>query len=189
MVRLLAVHERGSSAIITSVLALLVALFAFMSTLPFSASAQAQEGNDFSREELQLLALSPQARAIAVKLQCPVCDGQAITESTAAIARQMRARVQELVDDGATEEEILDFFVDRYGPSVLREPRPEGIAWGVWLAPPIILLFGFIVVVIGLRSGRRAKSEQQPAKPSRHSLADDNDIVGREINRITGNMN
>ena len=157
--------------------------------LPAHASAQTEDTEEFSREDLQMLALSPQARAIATKLQCPVCDGQPITESNATIARQMRARVQQLVDDGATEGEILDFFVDRYGPPVLREPRPEGIGLGVWVAPPFIALFGLIVVYLGLRSGRRAPPQQQPARPTAPPLADDDDIVAREIGRMTGKSN
>ena len=157
--------------------------------LPAHASAQTEDTEEFSREDLQMLALSPQARAIATKLQCPVCDGQPITESNATIARQMRARVQQLVDDGATEGEILDFFVDRYGPPVLREPRPEGIGLGVWVAPPFIALFGLIVVYLGLRSGRRERPQQQPARPAARPLADDDDIVEREIGRMTEDAN
>ena len=117
--------------------------------IPAVTYAQDTDTEEFSRQELELLALSPQARAIANKLQCPVCDGQPITESNATIARQMKARVQQLVDGGTSEEEILDFFVERYGPEVLREPRPEGIGWGVWLAPPIIALIGLIIVYFG----------------------------------------
>ena len=136
-----------------------------------------------------MLALSPQARAIATKLQCPVCDGQPITESNATIARQMRARVQQLVDGSATEDEILDFFVDRYGASVLREPRPEGIGWGVWLAPPLIALFGLLIVFLGLRSGRRRRPAQQTARPASPSLSDDDEIVAREIGHMPRDAN
>ncbi len=149
--------------------------------------AQDSDANEFSRQELELLALSPQARAIAQKLQCPVCDGQPITESNATIARQMKANVQRQVDDGVAEEEILDFFVERYGPEVLREPRPEGIGWGVWLAPPIIALFGLLIVLFGLRSGGRPRPQPQQARPAPRSTADDDEIVAREIGRMTRN--
>ncbi len=158
-----------------------------LSMMPLPTLAQESDSGEFSRQELELLALSPQARAIAQKLQCPVCDGQPITESNATIARQMKANVQQQVDDGVTEEEILDFFVERYGPEVLREPRPEGIGWGVWLAPPIIALFGLLIVFFGLRSGGRPRSQPQPARPAPRSTADDDEIVAREIGRMTRN--
>ena len=169
-------------------LALLLALWITVSSMT-PALAQTTDADEFSRQELEMLALSPQARAIAHKLQCPVCDGQPITESNATIARQMRARVQQLVDDGASEDEILDFFVDRYGPAVLREPRPEGIGWGVWLAPPIIAVFGIAIIVIGLRGGRRRRTEAPPPRPATPSLAEDDDIVTREIGRMTDHRN
>ena len=160
-----------------------------LSSLPAVTHGQDTDTDEFSRQELELLALSPQARAVANKLQCPVCDGQPITESNATIARQMKGRVQQLVDAGTSEDEILDFFVQRYGPEVLREPRPEGIGWGVWLAPPIIALFGLIIVYFGLRSGRRIRSQPQSARPAPPSAADDDEIVAREIGRIARDTN
>ncbi|MYD36243.1 MAG: cytochrome c-type biogenesis protein CcmH [Dehalococcoidia bacterium] len=163
--------------------------FLLLSMMPAPTLAQDNDSDEFSRQELELLALSPEARAIANKLQCPVCDGQAITESNATIARQMRVRVQQQVDDGTSEEEILDFFVERFGPEVLREPRPEGIGWGVWLAPPIMALIGLLIVYFGLRSGRRTQSQPQPARPVPPTLSDDDEIVTREIGRITRDTN
>ncbi len=160
-----------------------------MLLMPVPTLAQDNVSDEFSRQELELLALSPDARAIANKLQCPICDGQAITESNATIARQMRVRVQQLVDGGTSEDEILDFFVERYGPEVLREPRPEGIGWGVWLAPPIIALIGFLIVFFGLRSGRRPRPQPQSARLTPPSAADDDEIVAREIGRMTKDTN
>ncbi len=172
----------------TTVLAVALG-FLLLLSLHSVAHAQETGSNEFSRQELELTALSPQARAIANKLQCPVCDGQAITESNATIARQMRVRVQQLVDNGTGEDEILDFFVERYGPEVLREPRPEGIGWGVWLAPPIIALIGLLIVYFGLKSGRRARTNLQTPRPAPPSMADDDEIVAREIGRVTRDGN
>ncbi len=170
---------------------LLATAFGVLLLLSLPAAAEAQETNsdEFSRQELELLALSPEARAIAQKVQCPVCDGQPITESNATIARQMRVRVQQLVDDGVSEDEILNFFVERYGPEVLREPRPEGIGWGVWLAPPIMALIGLIIVYLGLKSGRRARLNPQTPRPAPPSMADDDEIVTRELGRMTKDTN
>lgn len=180
--------RRRNRCVGITVLAIVVGLL-IVSLMPSPTLAQDNDADEFSRQELELLALSPQARAIANKLQCPICDGQAITESNATIARQMRVRVQQLVDDGTSEEEILDFFVERYGPEVLREPRPEGIGWGVWLAPPIIALFGLLIVIFGIRSGERTQAQQQSARPAPPTPSDDNEIVAREIRRITRDTN
>ena len=174
---------RGA-AVLLRLLLMFGALAAILSQQT-SISAQSDD-SDFSRAELEMLALSPEARSIAQKLQCPVCDGQPITESNATIARQMRARVQQLVDQGESQDAILAFFEERYGPAVLREPRPAGIGLGVWAAPPIMALIGLLVIVRVLRgksSSSRAQTTLRQARP------EDEEIVAREMNRLTGERN
>ncbi len=175
---------RGA-AVLLRLLLMFGALAVILSQLS-SISAQSDDDGDFSRAELEMLALSPEARSIAQKLQCPVCDGQPITESNATIARQMRARVQQLVDQGESQDAILAFFEERYGPAVLREPRPAGIGLGVWAAPPIMALIGLLVIVRVLRgksSSGRAQTTLRQARP------EDEEIVAQEINRLTGERN
>ena len=92
----------------------------------------------------KMIALTNEARSIALKLQCPVCDGQSIVESQAAVSVQMKQMVQELVNQGKSEQEILDFFEERYGMMVLREPPYSGFGLGAWLIPPIVI--GSIVI-------------------------------------------
>ena len=170
-------------------LQLLIVLGALSTIIAHQSPVSAQSGgeSEFSRAELEMLALSPEARAIAQKLQCPVCDGQPITESNATIARQMRARVQQLVDGGDSEATILEFFEERYGPAVLREPRPAGIGLGVWVAPPIMALLGLVVIIRLLRGRRPTPVRAQ--LPSLSALPEDEEIVAREMNRLTGERN
>ena len=92
----------------------------------------------------KMIALTNEARSIALKLQCPVCDGQSIVESQAAVSVQMKQKVQELVNQGKSEQEILDFFEERYGMMVLREPPYSGFGLGAWVIPPIVI--GSIVI-------------------------------------------
>ena len=92
----------------------------------------------------KMIALTNEARSIALKLQCPVCDGQSIVESQAAVSVQMKQKVQELVNQGKSEQEILDFFEERYGMMVLREPPYSGFGLGAWLIPPMVI--GSIII-------------------------------------------
>ena len=173
------------STLLLRLLLILGAVAAILSQQP-SISAQSGDEGDFSRAELEMLALSPEARSIAQKLQCPVCDGQPITESNATIARQMRARVQQLVDQGESQDAILAFFEERYGPAVLREPRPAGIGLGVWAAPPIMALIGLLVIVGVLR---RKSVSSRARTPLRQARPEDEELVAREMNRLTGGRN
>jgi len=66
-------------------------------------------------------------------LMCPVCSGQTIDQSVAEISRQMRRVVREMLTEGASRDQILQFFVDRYGTGVLAAPPKSGVNLVVWV--------------------------------------------------------
>ena len=86
--------------------------------------------------------VEPTTDAISRKLRCPVCQGSAISDSPAEPAVAMRNRVRELVREGYTEQQILDYYALRYGEWILLSPRAEGLNWILWTVPPIIAALG-----------------------------------------------
>jgi len=88
--------------------------------------------------------------AIGSRLRCPVCQGLSVADSTSPAAVQMQKRVRELVVSGYTEDQIRDFFVERYGEWILLDPPADrrnlliyvvpglglglGLAWAAWTA-------------------------------------------------------
>jgi cytochrome c-type biogenesis protein CcmH len=104
-------------------------------------------------------ALEARARAISKDLRCPVCQGESIDDSSAPISRDLRLVVRERIVAGDSNDEVIDFIVDRYGEFVLFNPRPQGANLILWLAGPGLLLVGFAGALVYLR--RRA--EPQPA--------------------------
>lgn len=98
-------------------------------------------------------ALYARQSRIADKLDCPVCQGQSVKESNAPLAQQMRALINEKIDNGASDEEIFDFFAARYGVGILRDPPKQGLALGVWLGPIVAAAAG--VLAVGLVLLRR----------------------------------
>ena len=93
--------------------------------------------------------------ALNKSLMCPVCPGESIDQSQVALAVQMRGVVREKLAAGWTDEQVREFFVERYGPSVLLEPPTEGISLAVWLVPPIGVVAAIGVFIVVLRSMRR----------------------------------
>jgi cytochrome c-type biogenesis protein CcmH len=91
-----------------------------------------------------------EAQSIDQMLMCPLCPAETIDQSQAQIAQQMRSLVREMLAQGAGREEILDFFVDRYGPSVLAAPPKSGVNLLVWILPVVGVLAalagGFVVI-------------------------------------------
>ena len=67
-----------------------------------------------------------EVRRISSKLQCPICEGTSIADSRSAIAQDMRKVIADKLATGESEEAILQYFVDRYGPGILRDPPVTG---------------------------------------------------------------
>ena len=86
--------------------------------------------------------VEPLTDQISRQLRCPSCPGSAISDSPSDGAVAMRKRVRELVSQGYTEEQILEFYALRYGEWILLSPKAEGLNWILWTVPPIIATFG-----------------------------------------------
>jgi cytochrome c-type biogenesis protein CcmH len=71
---------------------------------------------------------------LAKQLRCPVCQGLSVADSPSDSALDMKGRIQDLVAQGYSDEQIVDYFVSRYGEWILLSPDPKR-NWLVWLAP------------------------------------------------------
>jgi len=96
------------------------------------------------------------AVAIAEGLRCPVCQGLSAAASQAESAVAMRTRAQDLVELGYSDEQILAFFVSRYGEWVLLEPPRAGRHWLIWAGPLALLSLGALVVAWRMTAVRAA---------------------------------
>ena len=117
-------------------------------------------------------ALERRAQALNQSIMCPVCPGESIDQSQVALAVQMRGVVDEKLAQGWSDEQVREFFVERYGPSVLLEPPTEGVSLLAWLLPPISVAAGVVVFVFVVRRMRR-KPEEPPVIDGDDSMSDD----------------
>jgi cytochrome c-type biogenesis protein CcmH len=101
------------------------------------------------------------------ELRCPKCQNQNIADSNAPIAQDLRKLLHQQLETGASDEEILQYMVDRYGEFVRYRPRFSGATALLWLAPGILLVLGGLIVVMTLR-GRR-----KPGTPESELTEDD----------------
>lgn len=91
-------------------------------------------------------ALEEEMYRIADKLNCPICQGQRLSECPIQICQEMRAEIIQRLREGQTEEEIIQAFVDRYGIQALNQPPVEGFNILAWVMPFVGLA---VVLVIG----------------------------------------
>lgn len=87
-----------------------------------------------------------EAHALFRRLKCVVCEGQALAESDATLARQMRAEIRRLVLEGKSSNEIQDYFVARYGRDVLLDPPLTATTVLLWCAPLLVLGVGAYLI-------------------------------------------
>lgn len=85
-------------------------------------------------------------RAIAATLACPVCQGLSVADSPSQLAQQMRAAILDQLAAGSSKEQIIQFFVDRYGEGILFDPPKRGFGLLIWWVPVLGVLAGTIVV-------------------------------------------
>ncbi|HLY64609.1 MAG TPA: cytochrome c-type biogenesis protein CcmH [Chloroflexota bacterium] len=100
-------------------------------------------------------ALDDQALAIANQLQCPVCENVTVAYSNSTLASEMRQVIREKLAQGETRDQIIQYFVDRYGEAILTQPPKHGLNLLVWLLPAGGLLGGLAVLGSVLWSQRK----------------------------------
>jgi cytochrome c-type biogenesis protein CcmH len=99
------------------------------------------------------------ARALSRELRCMVCQNQSIDDSDAPLARDLRLLVRERIAAGATDRQVIDYLVARYGEFVLLKPRVEGQTLILWLLTPLVLICGGFGLWFYNRRARAAAPE------------------------------
>ena len=107
-------------------------------------------------------------------IMCPVCPGESIDQSQVALAVQMRGIVNEKLEAGWSDSQIREFFVERYGPSVLLEPPTRGISLAAWIVPPVGLAAAVGIFVLVVRRMRRNPADS--INPAGAEEMSDNDL-------------
>jgi cytochrome c-type biogenesis protein CcmH len=101
-------------------------------------------------------------QALLRELRCTVCQNESLAESRAELARDMRLRIHQMMREGASDAEIKDFLVSRYGDFVLYRPPFQRNTWILWLGPGVILIAGGVALAILVRRRARALPADLP---------------------------
>lgn len=94
------------------------------------------------------------------QLRCPKCQNNSIADSGSIIAADMRQKVYELLQQGKSEQQIIDYMVARYGNFVTYDPPLTPSTVILWLGPILLLLIGLGIVMRLAR--RRLPAEVSP---------------------------
>lgn len=94
------------------------------------------------------------ARELSRGLRCLVCRNESIDESHADLARDLRLLVRERIAGGDSDDEVIDFVVERYGEYVLLNPTKTGSSLILWIAGPVMLV---VAIGFGVAYQRRQR--------------------------------
>ena len=125
-------------------------------------SAHAQSGTD----DPPAITIGPdqdrefekRAQSLETQLICSICPGETLDQSFVQISQDMKRILREKLQEGDDEQEIKDFFVARYGTSVLAAPPRTGFNLVTWVVPPIGVGVGIVVLLIVMRQMKRGSA-------------------------------
>jgi cytochrome c-type biogenesis protein CcmH len=118
-------------------------------------------GNAFSQEATEL---DRRVMQLASELRCLVCQNQTIADSNADLAVDLRGQIRERLSKGASEREVLDFMVQRYGDFVLYKPPLKASTVLLWCGPFLLLGLGIVLLTRRIRSARQQTPVQLSAE-------------------------
>lgn len=117
---------------------------ALLLALVLAAPALAVEPTEMLKDP----ALEARAREIGQALRCVVCQNQSIDDSAAEVARDMRRTVRERLVAGASNDQVFDYMVARYGDYVLLKPPFKLGTLALWLGAPLVLLVAASAIML-----------------------------------------
>ena len=97
-------------------------------------------------------------RELTQELRCPKCQNQDIADSNAPIATDLRREIYRMLGEGKSNQQIIDFMVDRYGDFVRYKPALTGKTAVLWFGPLALLVGGLVLIAVIV--GRRRRVTQ-----------------------------
>jgi cytochrome c-type biogenesis protein CcmH/NrfF len=141
-------------------------LFAAVLLFPVAMPAQVLIGAAVAQSPA---VLTPQQEEIAQHvdgmLMAPCCFANTVAEHRSPLSDKMREEVRALVASGATEKEILESFVDKYGERILAAPKQQGFNLFAYVLPWVALAAGLVAIGFILRRQRPSTVQPSAALP------------------------
>ena len=153
-------RQKRSLMVVIGVIVLLGALWSYML---FTASAHQT--------------LDQRVYNVGSQLKCPVCQGESVADSPSAIAQQMRGVIRKQLQSGKSEQEVIQYFVSRYGDRILLSPPWQGLTLLTWLVPIALMVGGILLLFVVLRSWQ-SHSAKEPIDDRAESVdIDENELA------------
>ncbi len=101
-----------------------------------------------------------EVNAIAKELYCPVCENVPLDVCPTQACADWREEIRVRLSEGWSEDEIKQYFMERFGARVLAEPPRQGLNWLIYVVPPIAFLAGAYILFRGVQSWRQVEPDE-----------------------------
>jgi cytochrome c-type biogenesis protein CcmH len=106
--------------------------------------------------------LEARAREISKEVRCQVCQNQNIDDSNAPLAADLRRIVRERLTAGDSDQQVLNYLVQRYGDYVLMRPPVRPSTWPLWFGSAVVLVIAAGAILVILRRRRTSPNAVPP---------------------------
>ncbi|ELR65077.1 Cytochrome c heme lyase subunit CcmL [Photobacterium marinum] len=96
---------------------------------------------------------------LTATLRCPKCQNNNIADSNAELAKDMRQKAYDMLSEGKSKDDVIDYMIARYGNFVTYDPPLMLSTMILWIAPVLFILVGFTVLVARSRKSGEKQSE------------------------------
>jgi cytochrome c-type biogenesis protein CcmH len=131
-------------------------LWLLIGALVFVGTARSQEAQPLAQDPL----VEKRLMAISSELRCLVCQNESLAASNADLAVDLRREIRTMIKADRSDQQILDFLVDRYGDFVRYRPPFKPLTWALWLGPFVLFVLGAAILY---RRTRRPTQATEPA--------------------------
>src|SRR5210317_1158802 len=132
-----------------------VQLFSLVLLLAFATMSFAKEAVPTAADpEMEKI-----VNKISEELRCLVCQNQTIADSHAALAVDLKNQVREMVKQGKSRDDVVDYMVERYGDFVRYRPPVKPTTYLLWVGPFLLLAGGLIILGVNLRKRKVTVTE------------------------------
>lgn len=133
---------------------------------PAHAAIEAYQFNDPATEA--------EYKELIEELRCLVCQNQNLAGSDADLAKDLRQQTYEMLQQGKSREQIVEYMVNRYGDFVLYRPPVKSSTMLLWAGPFVLLVIVLIFVIIRIRKADKGEApEQANLEQAKDLLSDD----------------
>ena len=144
--------------------------FLVLSLALLSAFAYAKEAAPLAADE----ATEKRMVAISEELRCLVCQNESLAGSRADLAQDLRREIRTLIKQGKSDQEIMDFMVNRYGDFVRYRPPMKASTYLLWFGPFLLLAGAIVALIVYLRrrGGRVVEAAESTLSPEERRQAE-----------------